>query len=45
MENFRVLIIKGMKTLSYSFQNYSDALQFKMENGGTIYQRIYTYYG
>ena len=25
----------------YPFKNYSEALQFKMENGGQIYQLVY----
>ena len=27
----------------YNFNNYSEALAFKQENGGTIYQKIGSY--
>ena len=40
---FRVLIHKGMNTIIQSFKIYSKALQYKQENGGSIYLKVGSY--
>ena len=40
---FRVVINKGMNTIIQPFKVYSKALQYKQENGGSIYLKIGSY--
>jgi hypothetical protein len=42
---FRVLIHKGMNTIIQSFKAYSKALQYRQENGGSIYLKVGSYGG
>ena len=42
---FRVLINKGMSTITRSFKVYSEALQYQQENGGIIYLKVRSYGG
>jgi len=40
---FKVLIHKGMDTITQSFKIYSEALQYQQENGGSIYLKVGSY--
>jgi hypothetical protein len=42
---FRVVIDKGINTIIQPFKVYSKALQYKQENGGSIYLKVGSYGG
>lgn len=39
--DYRVLINKGMNTIVHSFEKYSEALIFRLENGGQLYEKVH----